>query len=62
MVAKIERKFLEKRYKQMLKDEIFLTGFIEILESAGDRQGASIVREKLYKLKDSRMELKGWIS
>ncbi|WP_147476335.1 hypothetical protein [Corallococcus sp. AB032C] len=57
-----DKKFLKKRYMQMLKDEIFLSGFVEVLESAGDRQGASLVREKLYELRNSRLQLKELIS
>ena len=62
MNAVRDKKFLKKRYMQMLKDEIFLSGFVEVLESAGDRQGASLVREKLYKLRNSRLQLKELIS
>jgi hypothetical protein len=62
MNAVRDKKFLKKRYMQMLKDEIFLSGFVEVLESAGDRQGASLVREKLYELRNSRLQLKELIS
>jgi hypothetical protein len=62
MNAVRDKKFLKKRYMQMLKDEIFLSGFVEVLESAGDRQGASLVREKLYELRNSRLLLKELIS
>lgn len=62
MNAVRDKKFLKKRYMQMLKDEIFLSGFVEVLESAGDRHGASLVREKLYELRNSRLQLKELIS
>lgn len=62
MFSQNKKTFCKKRYMQMLKDEIFLLGFVEVLESAGDRQGASLVREKLYELRNSRLQLKELIS
>lgn len=62
MFSQNKKTFCKKRYMQMLKDEIFLLGFVEVLESAGDHQGASLVREKLYELRNSRLQLKELIS
>lgn len=61
MNADRDRKIRRKRHKKISEDEIFLNSFIELLEFAGDRLGASMVRERLHELKESK-QLKGWTS
>jgi hypothetical protein len=61
MSADCDRKIRQKHQKKLSEDEIFLTCFIELLEFAGDRLGASMVRERLHELKESK-QLKEWIS
>lgn len=58
MYANCDEKRLQKRQKKLLEKEIFLVNFIELLEFAGDRLGASMVRERFYELKESK-QLKG---
>ncbi len=51
--------FCKKRYKQLLREEIFLIGLVEVIEASGDIAGAKQVWSRVWKTREARKSLCG---
>jgi hypothetical protein len=54
--------FRKKRYKQLLREEIFLIGLAEVIEASGDAAGAQQVWSRVWKTREVRKSLCGQMS
>ncbi|WP_044737259.1 hypothetical protein [Geobacillus kaustophilus] len=50
--------FRKKRYKQLLREEIFLVGLAEVIKSNGDFEGARQVWARVWQTREARKLLR----